>query len=192
MKIMCLASAAALGLIAAPASAQVGNAGSEIAAFEMSDEQRAIYDSWPIEQRGAFDAWDADRQTLYFGWTAPLRGYYWDLEPEQQAAWWLLDDEQRVSLFQMDPAQRTSAWSAIMDQVEQAEVRRLAALTDTSVRFVRSAVVQSTPAAERPAEYPVCESDADDNCINPWAAGKRGAGVERPLGYWPGQPASSM
>lgn len=38
--------------------------------------------------------------------------------------------------------------------------------------------------------YPVCTGDNDDSCINPYAAGLKWG--NRPLGYWPGQPASEM
>ena len=36
--------------------------------------------------------------------------------------------------------------------------------------------------------YPVCTSDASDGCINPREAGLNWG--NRPLAYWPGQPAS--
>jgi hypothetical protein len=38
--------------------------------------------------------------------------------------------------------------------------------------------------------YDVCMNDAQDDCIQPRAAGLNWG--ERPLDYWPGQPASSM
>ena len=38
--------------------------------------------------------------------------------------------------------------------------------------------------------YDVCMSDAQDSCINPREAGLKWG--NRPLGYWPGQPASEM
>lgn len=49
----------------------------------------------------------------------------------------------------------------------------------------------TVPVASRPADYPVCTAERQDSCINPWAAGRRGPGVTRPLSYWPGEPASS-
>ena len=61
----------------------------------------------------------------------------------------------------------------------------MSANSNSNMRFVSNAVVQNIPAPHQ-GEYPVCESDADDNCINAWAAGRRGPGVDRPLEYWPG------
>lgn len=58
------------------------------------------------------------------------------------------------------------------------------------MHWASNAVVQDIPTPHQ-GEYPVCESDADDNCIKAWAAGQRGPGVDRPLGYWPGEPSSS-
>jgi hypothetical protein len=162
----------------------------------MTDEQQAMYDALPSNQRAEFDRLQPDQQVMYFGWNDALRGYYWDLTPQQREAWWYLDDEQRISLFQMSPDQQSAAWNSITQQVaeltgnsgQQTATARTTATRSaraTEINFVNNAVVQDIPAPHE-GEYPVCESDADDNCINKWAAGQRGPGVERPLGYWPG------
>jgi len=56
-----------------------------------------------------------------------------------------------------------------------------------NMRFVRSEVVQATPGDQGPptGDLPVCENNAQDNCINAWEAGRRGAGVTRPLENFP-------
>lgn len=216
MRPIFLAGAAAMTMIAAPVAAQVGGVGPDATTAsvadkrgaEMTDEQRTMYESWPAEQRSAFDAWEPDRQVMYFGWTDALRGYYWQLAPERQEAWWYLDDEQRISLFQLGEEQREVAWSSIMDQVRQINGDQQAstsasagshasasthgaATSQGNIRYEHKEMAQSTPAAQRPAEYPVCGGKVQDGCINPWAAGRRGPGVTRPLGHWPGEPASS-
>ncbi len=62
------------------------------------------------------------------------------------------------------------------------------------MRFVSNEMVQSTPGDQGPptGEVPICSANEQDNCINAWEAGKRGRGVTKPLGYWPGKPASEM
>lgn len=50
-----------------------------------------------------------------------------------------------------------------------------------------TAAVLAAPAAE-PQAYPPCSRTRTDQCVNPREAG-RGYG-NRPLEYWPGQPAS--
>lgn len=194
MKKAILAAATALSMAAVPAAAQVNDG-------DMTPEQQVMYDDLTDDQRTVFDTYTPDQQTMYFGWNDALRGYYWSLEEEQQDAWWYLNDDQRVTLFQIQaPEQREAAWNSVIAQVNQLEARspngqarttRTAASTSNgNIRFVSTGIVQNIPAPHQ-GEYPVCESDADDNCMNPWAAGMRGPGVERPLGYWPGEPASS-
>ena len=53
-------------------------------------------------------------------------------------------------------------------------------------------MVQSIPMDTPPANPPICQKGQQDNCINAWEAGKRGRGVDRPLNYWPGKPASEI
>ena len=205
MRNLFLAGAAALAMTVAPAAAQEAdapagsvNSVNDKQSFNMNTDQQAVYDAMPLEQRGEFDRWDPDRQVMYFGWNDALRDYYWSLDADQRNAWWYLDDEQRISLFQLqDEKQRDLAWNSILTQVARVEQGRTPQAATTSTRaaptnvsYASEPVVQSTPRATQPSEYPVCNSDADDSCINKWAAGQRGPGVERPLSYWPGHPAS--
>ncbi|RKF19224.1 hypothetical protein D6851_12180 [Altericroceibacterium spongiae] len=44
------------------------------------------------------------------------------------------------------------------------------------------------PVSKTPDGYPVCGKDQTDGCIQPRAAGKNYG--NRPLDYWPGEPAS--
>ncbi|MFB0611137.1 hypothetical protein [Aurantiacibacter poecillastricola] len=193
-----LAAATALSMISVPAMAD-HHEGDEM---DMTADQQMMYDELDADQRAMFDTYSPDQQTMYFGWNDALRGYYWSLDEDQQEAWWYLDDDQRTTLFQIQaPEQRTAAWNSILTQVAQIEgeatgqtagaATNASATSNSNMRFASNAVVQDIPAPHQ-GEYPVCESDADDNCINAWAAGRRGPGVERPLDYWPGQPASSM
>ncbi len=190
-----LAAATALSMVSVPAMADHHQGES---AYDMSPQQQAMYDELDADQRALFDTYTPDQQTLYFGWNDALRGYYWSLNEQQQDAWWYLDDEQRVTLFQMQaPERREATWNAIIAQVDELEARDAssqqaysASEDSRDMRFVSNAVVQDVPAPHQ-GEYPVCESDADDNCINAWAAGQRGPGVDPPLDYWPGESVSS-
>ncbi|MGB3797970.1 MAG: hypothetical protein WA957_16925 [Alteraurantiacibacter sp.] len=147
-----------------------------------------------------FNTYSPDQHTMYFGWNEALRSYYWTLDEEEQNAWWYLDDDQRMTLFQIQaPEQRAMAWNSIINQVNSMENDQAGAqtvnsgnmsTTSSNMRFVSNEVAQNIPAPHQ-GEYPVCESDADDNCINAWATGQRGPGVDRPLDYWPGEPSSS-
>ncbi|WP_150124965.1 hypothetical protein [Tsuneonella mangrovi] len=70
-----------------------------------------------------------------------------------------------------------------------------AAMADSgadNVQFVSDPVVQQLPATDTaplPAKLPICKSDQQSACINRYAATGKGT---RPLGYWPGEPASAM
>jgi hypothetical protein len=190
MKKLILASAAALAFTAAPAAADhhmEGEAQADAEAYAMSEAQQQAYMTWSDDQRIAYQAWPVGVQE-----------YYWTLTPDQTDAWWVLTDPQRVRVYEMTPDQRMRAWQQIntqMGEMETAETAQATATTSTpQMRFVSSAVVQTTPADAGPpdGELPVCTSDAQDNCINAWEAGKRGPGVNRPLEYWPGRPASEI
>ncbi|WP_247712952.1 hypothetical protein [Qipengyuania intermedia] len=187
MKRFIFASAAALAFTAAPAIADDHMDG-EATAYVLTADQQSTYDSWPGDRRSIYDAWPAGAQE-----------YYWTLEPEQEAGWWVLNDAQRVRIYEMNTEQRAQAWTAIAAQMQNSNATSTAARTasssaTTGPRFVRSEVVQTTPADAGPpdGELPICSSDAQDNCINAWEAGKRGPGVNRPLEYWPGRPASEI
>lgn len=187
MKRFIFASAAALAFTATPAMADHHMEG-EAKAYVLTADQQSTYDGWPGDRRSIYDAWPAGAQE-----------YYWTLEPEQEAGWWVLNDQQRVRIYEMNTEQRAQAWTAIAAQMQNANATSTAARTasssaTTGPRFVRSEVVQTTPADAGPpdGELPICSSDAQDNCINAWEAGKRGPGVNRPLEYWPGRPASEI
>ncbi len=194
-----LAAATALSMAAIPAAAQVNNVDDK---RDMTEAQQTMYDELDADQRTMFDSYTPDQQTMYYGWNDALRGYYWSLDQDEQNAWWYLNDQQRVTLFQIQaPEQREAAWTSIIAQVDEMEGDSAStsqqAYSNTSntssdgeMRWASNAVVQNIPAPHQ-GEYPVCESDADDNCINAWAAGQRGPGVDRPLNYWPGEPSSS-
>jgi len=195
MKKAFLAAATALSMAAVPAMAQQQTTASpdNAPAFHSAAHEDTLREM-DAETRVYFDQLDEDQQAMYVGWDAPLQDYYWTLDDNQRDAWWYLNDEQRATIYQIQaPEQRTAAWNSVLSQVAEMEQG-----TDTTpapnntgdLRFVSNEMVQSAPAPHQ-GEYPVCESDADDNCINAWAAGQRGPGVDRPLDYWPGEPASS-
>lgn len=198
MKKAILAAATALSMAAVPAVAQVNNVDDK---RDMTEAEQVMYDELDADQRAMFDTYTPDQQTMYFGWNDALRGYYWSLDEERQDAWWYLNDEQRATLYQIQaPEQREAAWASVISQVNDMENRsttQQAATTQSNnasansrMEFSSNAVVQDIPAPHQ-GEYPVCESDRDDNCINAWAAGQRGPGVSRPLDYWPGESSSS-
>ena len=193
MKNIVLAGAAALAFTAFPAAAQDAVATtSDGEVYVLTDDQTVIYDGWPEERRIVYDAWP-------YG----VQEYYWTLDPAQAEGWWVLTDPQRVRIYEMTPEQRATAWQQINSQMTGMNnasttgmTARAAAATSSSMspRFVSSAVVQTTPADQGPptGDLPICSSDEQDNCINAWEAGKRGPGVNRPLEYWPGRPASEI
>lgn len=186
MRKLIFTAAAAIAMTSSAAYAD-HHAKGEGASYTLSADQQGAYDGWPVERRSTYDAWPPEVQE-----------YYWTLTPEQNAGWWVLDDNQRVRIYKMTPDQRAQAWTAVAAQMGNANgtatPARSAASTAGGPRFVRSEVVQTTPARTPAAdgELPICSQDAQDNCINAWEAGKRGPGVNRPLEYWPGRPASEI
>ena len=187
MKKLIFAGAAALAMTATPALAD-NHMDGEATTYVLTADQQTAYDGWPVV-----------RQTTYTAWPPYVQEYYWTLTPDQSAGWWVLNDEQRVRIYEMTPEQRAQAWTAIAAQMSNASntattARAAASSATTGPRFVRSEVVQTTPAATNATdgELPICSSDEQDNCINAWEAGKRGPGVNRPLEYWPGRPASEI
>lgn len=182
MRNLMLAGAAALSMALVPATASADDhmAGEKM---EMTEMQKADYDSWDETQRTAYDGWDLAAQQ-----------YYWTLSDAERGAWWMLTNDQRMRVMAMTPTQRTAAWSSIMAQVNgtttPAATTAAADTTATSeVRYVSNEMAQTTPMAEQPSEYPVCSKDVQDSCINSWAVNKTGT---KPLDYWPGKPASEM
>lgn len=194
MKSYILAGAAALAL-ALPAAAQDMAVTSDGDVYVMTGTQQSTYDTWPPDRRTTYDSWPND-----------YKNYYWTLTPDQQNGWWVLTDDQRAKVYAMTPDQRTAAWTAIAAQMNgatpsanasataQTATTAAASASTAGPRFVSGEVVQSTPADTAPAsgELPICTPNQQDNCINAWEAGKRGAGVTRPLDHWPGKPASEM
>ncbi|WP_145916966.1 hypothetical protein [Erythrobacter sp. QSSC1-22B] len=147
-------------------------------------------------QQQMFMEWSDDKRIAYTRWPTQLQQYYWSLTPQQQTGWWVLTDDQRNRIYVAAPQQRTQAWAAIASQMAGAPASQAqnpvgGSMMANGIQWVSNPVVQRIPPPHQ-GEYPVCESDADDNCMNPWEAGLRGPNVERPLGYWPGKPASEM
>ena len=187
-----LAGAAALAL-AVPAVAQDMAVDANGNVYVMTDAQKTIYTGWPADRRTAYDTWPNDYKV-----------YYWTLTPTQQNGWWVLTDDQRAKVYAMTPEQRAQAWTAIAAQMATGTPNANASATARTAttaaasastmgpRWVSNEVVQTTPADTAPADPPICAPNQQDNCINAWEAGKRGAGVTRPLDYWPGKPASEI
>lgn len=184
MRNLIFASAAALAFTSAPAMADDHMDGD---AFMWSAEQEAMYNGWP-----------ADRQTAYDAWPSDIQEYYWTLSPDQTNGWWALNDSQRVRIYEMTPEARAQAWTQISAQMNRSATAstatNAAATANTSgSRFVSREVSQTTPAGYKAtgsgSELPVCKANQQDGCINSWAKNKTG---NRPLNYWPGQPASEI
>ena len=180
MRNLILAGAAALAFTAVPAAADDHMAGESY--------------SWSTEQEASYDQWPADRQAAYDAWPAGVQEYYWTLSPMQTEGWWVLTDEQRVAIYEMEPATRMQAWNQIAAQMNgnPATTSSASSSATTSPRFVSNAVTQSVPPEYTPADnanLPVCSAMQQDGCINSWAKNKTG---NRPLEYWPGQPASTI
>lgn len=191
MRKMILATATALSMAAVPALAQVHDVDDK---RDMTPDQQTVYDSFDDDQRAQFDAWPSDYRYTYFGWEPEVRTYYWTLDDNQKDAWWYLDDNQRVQLYNItDVTVRESTWTSIHEQLAAMNMHKHTA-TVKQVNFVSNEVVQTVdvPARAHDFNYPVCQTDMDDHCINPWAAGLRGPDVNRPLGYWPGESVTEM
>ena len=185
MKTLIYAGAAALAIAAAPAVAQ------DMDDMDLTVSQQAMYDGWTVDQRTTYDAWPVEAQT-----------YYWTLDDMQQDVWWNnLNDDQRVRIVGMDEQQQMATWTSIRSQMKAvnsnasptatAATSAAATARSGSPRYVSGEVLQTTPASTNAnGEYPICQGDVQDNCINPRAAGKNWG--NRPLNYWPGKPASEI
>lgn len=184
MKTKFALSLAALAFATAPAAllAQDDMAGAEVAA-EVAAEITA-------EQSGMYDEWPADRQTAYDAWPSPVQAYYWTLTPMQQQGWWLMTDDQRVKLQAMAPDMRTAAWTGIEKQMVAAGMGKPMPAASTAGTMNASANASARAAPMAAKDYPICSKTIQDSCIQPREAGKNYG--NRPLDYWPGQPASSM
>ncbi|MDP4539652.1 hypothetical protein Q9K01_08465 [Qipengyuania sp. DY56-A-20] len=194
MRNLILAGAAALAFSAAPAMAQNTAQDMDAGAYNMTPAQQQMFMNWEDDQRIAYTRWPIEVQE-----------YYWTLNDNQMRGWWVLNDEQRLRIVDMQPQQRAAAWTSIMNQMSGATpmpatpsatttAPRTANTTVGNIQYRSTAVVQNTPGDQGPptGDVPICSPNEQDNCINAWEAGKRGPGVTKPLGYWPGQPASNM
>jgi hypothetical protein len=147
-----------------------------------------------------YSGWPVERQTMFTAWPDTYKTYYWTLTPAQQSGWWVLTDDQRSRVYAMTPEQRTAAWAAISSQMANMPANgNMAAsggamapstMSSPTAQYVTGEVVQSTGAAARTGEYPLCSATVTDSCINPREAGKNYGNV--PLKYWPGKPASEI
>lgn len=189
MRRLLMASAAAVSLIAVPVVASadeptptesVDSVPGSINAvkdkrggFEMTEEQEATYAAWPAEWRTDYDVWPYEYQV-----------YYWGLTPEYQTGYWALTPEQRAQIMAMTAEQQAEAWNGVLAQLAEKQKAQTV--------YTSNATVQGNMTATAKSDYPVCGGTVQDSCINPWAAGKRGPGVNKPLGYWPGKPASEL
>lgn len=181
MRNLILAGAAALTFSAAPAMAQDMAQNMDAGAYNMTPMQQQMFMGWEDEQRIAYTRWPVNVQE-----------YYWTLNENQMRGWWVLNDEQRMRIVGMAPQQRAAAWTAVMNQMTGATTMpattRTSTVTSGNIQYRSNAVVQATPYDQGPpvGDVPICSVNDYDNCINAWEAGKRGPGVTRPLGYWPG------
>ena len=180
-------------LLAAAAALTFVTATPVLAQMTMTTEQQTMYDGWTAENRATYDAWPMEAKT-----------YYWSLTPEQTKGWWVLNDEQRVRIVGMTPEQRSAAWTSIMAQMNGTDTMASTTSNTTmagpstmasgNVQFVRKEMAQgnmmaSSATTAEGADLPVCKANQQDGCINSWEKNKTGT---KPLGYWPGKPASEM
>lgn len=197
MRNLILAGAAALAFSAAPALAQTTTQDMDAGAYNMNPAQQQMFMNWEDDQRIAYTRWPIEVQE-----------YYWTLTDDQVRGWWVLNDEQRMRIAGMQPQQRAAAWTSIMNQMSgatpmpatqsatagTAPASRAANTMAGNIQFRSTAVVQNTPGDQGPptGEVPICSPNEQDNCINAWEAGRRGPGVAKPLGYWPGETDDQM
>ena len=188
MRTILMAGAAAISMAAIPvtslAQSDVPGSTNSIsdkrAVYEMSEEQKGMYDSWPAEKQSEYESWPYDYQV-----------YYWDLDPMYQPGFWALTPEQRTKIYSMEALDQETAWKSVMAQLNGETVATAETSSgDVATSYQNSAVVQGNMTAEAKDEYPVCKGDIQDSCINPRAAGMNWG--NRPLDYWPGKPASEM
>ena len=186
--------------------------------YEMTAQQSGMYDGWPADRRTAYDGWPYDVQEYYWTLEPNQTEGWWMLNDEQRTRIYAMTPEQRTMAWQQISTQMNamqnsqgnsatsgsnnanmtnpgnSAMSGSNNASMTGNTARTTAASANSMqpRFVRSEVVQTTPGDQGPptGDLPICEDNAQDNCINAWEAGERGPGVTRPLDYWPGQPAS--
>ena len=177
MKKLVFATAAAVMLAGSPALAQDVAVDADGSVYVMTDLQTSLYDAWTVDQRTAYD-----------GWPDGIKQYYWTLDADQSAGWWMLDDAKRVRIYEMPAAARAGAWTAIAAQMNgNAAMPNANASATVATTPSRTTNMAAAPAAK---EYPPCRGDVQDSCVNPREAGLNYG--NRPLGYWPGRPASEI
>ncbi|GGD54138.1 hypothetical protein GRI62_04315 [Erythrobacter arachoides] len=183
MKNLLLAGAFALASLSLPAGAMAQDASAG-----MTAQQQAMYNAWPMERR-----------TMYEGWPDGVRTYYWTLDRDRQNMYWMMDDADRIRIYEMPMNERDAAWQQHMEMHAAMPSTNASMTTTTTPSRTTNAsampamrsggMVQQTPAAHS-GEYPPCRGTVQDNCVNPREAGLNYG--NRPLDYWPGQPASQM
>ncbi|MCR2834559.1 hypothetical protein [Parerythrobacter lacustris] len=69
---------------------------------QVTPEQQAMLDGWPVEQRAQYDAWPPVTQS-----------YYWSLSPNRQNLFWRITDTDKVRVSQMTPDEQAAAWESV-------------------------------------------------------------------------------
>lgn len=134
---------------------------------EMTAQQQAMYDAWPVERRTSFDAWPND-----------YRVYYWTLQPDQQTAYWVLNADQRAMVAKMTPEQRDAAWQQVMAQYkaqapstgDRVEHGGMAGTTPagnpaSSAGHAKAGPMTSKTAPADASAAPYCSATVKDNCM---------------------------
>ena len=192
MRTIALRGALALALAAVP----MALVAQDVMIATMTAEQQSAYDNWPADQRAGFETWPTD-----------YRAYYWTLSANQQTGYWKLTNEQRATIAGLTPEQQIATWASIEQQMAGSPAPTSATVAGTGDTMT-TAVTQPgsdtlpqvttvttssgnyapPPASAMNKAYPLCSRTVQDSCINPREAGKNYG--NRPLGYWPGKPAS--
>lgn len=176
--------------------------------YEMTTEQRTVYQTWTTDRQADYDTWPMDYQE-----------YYWTLGEPQQEGYWAMTADQRGRIYEMTPEQQQLAWKSVVAQLNgqtpatpagQANPPGQGMPTNgvpnpqSANQAVQPAMPADTsyqggpykgamtppPADAMNKDYPICSATVKDSCINPREAGKNYG--NRPLDYWPGKPASEM
>lgn len=72
------------------------------ATAQVTAEQQAMLDGWPVEKRSQYDAWPPVTQS-----------YYWSLTPVRQNLFWRITDPDKVRVSQMTPDEQAAAWESV-------------------------------------------------------------------------------
>ena len=173
MRKILMAGAAAISLTIMPAMAiaQASVPGSTNSVddkrpADMTEDQQAMYDTWPADQQADYNTWPGEYQI-----------YYWGLEPEYQQGYWALTPEQRTRIYDMAPDQQAAAWKSVVAQLNgdstpastssassSATASGMSSSSSGNTRFISNEMVQggmTTPSAQ--ADYPVCKGSVQDS-----------------------------